>query len=45
MSQNNEKLQGNVATYLRCGGVDNNQVNKDLFLSLPVKRIFKSNKY
>ena len=29
-----DKLQGNVATYLRCGGVVNNQIKKCLLLSL-----------
>jgi len=32
----NDKLQGSVATYLRCGGVVNNQIKKGLLLSLPV---------
>ena len=32
-----DKLQGSVATYLRCGGVVNNQIKKDLLLSLRVK--------
>jgi len=31
----NDKLQGSVATYLRCGGVVNNQIKKGLLLSLP----------
>jgi len=31
------KLQSSEATYLRYGGVVNNQINKDLLLSLPVK--------
>ena len=30
----NDKLQGSVATYLRCGGVANNQIKKGLLLSL-----------
>jgi len=30
----NNKLHGRVATYLRCGGVVNNQIKKGLFLSL-----------
>jgi len=30
----NDKLQGSVATYLRCGGVINNQIKKGLLLSL-----------
>ena len=29
----NDKLQGSVATYFRCGGVVNNQIKKGLFLS------------
>jgi len=32
----NDKLQGNVATYLRCGKVVNNQIKKCLLLSLRV---------
>ena len=32
-----DKLQGSVATYLRCGGVVNNQIKKGLLLSLSVK--------
>jgi len=34
----NDKLQGSVATYLRCGGVVNNQIKKGLLLSLRVKK-------
>ena len=30
----NDKLQGGVATYLRCGGVVNNQIKKSLLLSV-----------
>ena len=30
----NDKLQGSVAAYLRCGGAVNNQIKKGLFLSL-----------
>ena len=30
----NDKLQGNVATYLRCGGDVNNQIKKGLYQSL-----------
>ena len=30
----NDKLQGSVATYLRCDGVVNDQIKKDLVLSL-----------
>ena len=33
----NDKLQGSVATYLRCGGVVN-QIKKGLLLSLWVKK-------
>jgi len=33
----NEKLQGNVATHLRCGGVVNNQNKKGSVLSLSAK--------
>jgi len=38
----NDKLEGSVATYLRCGEVLNNQVKKGLLLSLSVKFFFKS---
>ena len=38
----NNKLQGSVATYLRYGGVVNNQIKKGLLLSLRVKNVFKS---
>ena len=30
----NDKLQGSVATYLRCGGVVNNQIMKGILLSV-----------
>ena len=33
----NNKLQGGVATYLRCGGVVNNQIKKGLLLSVQMK--------
>ena len=33
----NDKLQGSVATYLRCGRVVNNQIKKGLLLSVRVK--------
>ena len=36
---NNDKLQGSVAAYLRCGGVVNNQIKKGLLLTLRVKKI------
>jgi len=35
----NDKLQGSVATYFRCGGVVNNQIKKGLLLSVRVKKI------
>ena len=38
----NDKLQGSVATYLRCDGVVNNQIKKGLLLSLIVKKKLKS---
>ena len=38
----NDKLQGSVATHLRCGGVINNQIEKDFLLSVRVKKCFKS---
>ena len=34
----NDKLQGSVAAYLRCGGVVNNQIKKCLLPSLRVKK-------
>jgi len=33
----NNKLQGSVATYIRCGEIVNSHVKKGLLLSLPVK--------
>ena len=33
----NDKLQGSVAAYLRCDGAVNNQIKKNLLLSLSVK--------
>ena len=41
----NDKLQGIVATYLRCGGVVNNQIYKGLLLSLRVKKNLKIGEY
>ena len=35
----NDTLQGSVATYLRCGGVVNNQILKKLLLSLSEKKL------
>jgi len=32
----NDKLQGSVATHLRCGRVVNNQIRKGVVLSVPV---------
>jgi len=34
----NDKLQGSVATHLRCGGIVNNQIKKSLLPSLGVKK-------
>jgi len=33
-----DKLQGSVATYLRCGGIINNHIKKDLLPNLPVRK-------
>jgi len=41
----NDQLQGSVATYLRCAGVVNNQINKGLLLHLSVKHFFLIGKY
>jgi len=30
----NDKLQGSIATYLKCGGFVNNQIKKSLLLNL-----------
>ena len=38
----NDKLQGTVDTYLRCGGIVNNQ-KKGVLLSLPVKKLKSAN--
>ena len=35
----NDKLQGGVAAYLRCGGIVNNQIKKGLLLSLSEKKL------
>jgi len=35
----NDKLQGSVATYLKCGGVVNHQIKTGLLLSVQVKTI------
>jgi len=32
-------LQGSVATYLRCGGIVNNQIKNGLLMRLPLKKI------
>jgi len=40
----NNKLQGNVATHLRCGGVVDNEIKEGLLLSPWVKKI-KIGKY
>jgi len=34
----NDKLQGSLPTYIRCGGVVNNQITKGLLLSLWVQK-------
>jgi len=34
----NNKLQSTVVTYLRCGGIANNEIKKGLFVFLPVKK-------
>ena len=36
-----DRLQGSVATYLRCGGVVNYQINKGLLLSLSSEKKLK----
>jgi len=38
----NDKFQGSLAAYVRCGGVVNNQIKKRLLLSPRIKKIFKS---
>jgi len=38
----NNKLQGSVAIYIRCGGVVNKQIKKGLLLSMGVKKNLKS---
>ena len=40
MTKCNDKLQGSVATYLRCGGVVDNQIEKGLLLSVWVKNVY-----
>ena len=35
----NDKLQGSLAAYLRCGRVVNNQIKTSLLLSVGVKKI------
>jgi len=37
----NDKLQGSVATYLRCGGVVNYQIKKGLLLRLWVNKFVR----
>jgi len=34
----NDKLLGTVVTYLRCGGVVNNQIKIDVLARVPVKK-------
>jgi len=36
----NDKVQGSVATHLRCGGDVNNRIKESLLLSLSVKVFF-----
>ena len=38
----NDKLQSSIATYLRCGGVVNNQIKNGLLRSVWVKKFLKS---
>jgi len=38
----NDRLQRSVATYLKCGGVVNNQIKRGLLLSVFVKKNFNS---
>jgi len=38
----NDKLQGTVITYLRCGAIINNQIKKRLLWSPPVKNFLIS---
>jgi len=35
----NDKLQGSIGTYMRCGWIVNNQIKKGLLLSAKVKKI------
>jgi len=39
----NDKLQGSVAVYLRCGGVVNNQIKKCLLRSISEKKLKSTN--
>jgi len=41
----NDKLQGSVATYFRCGWVVNNRIKKALLLSVWVKKSVKIGEY
>jgi len=41
----NNKLQGSVATHLRCGGVVNNQIKNGLLISLSVNLFFATGEY
>ena len=38
----NDKLQGSVATYVKCDGVVNNRIKKALLLSVLVNKVLKS---
>jgi len=41
----NDKLQGSVATYLRCVWIVNNRINKCLLLNLIVKKNVRTGEY
>ena len=41
----NDKLQGSVAAYLRCDGAVNNQIKKNLLLSLSVVKCLVTSGY
>jgi len=41
----NDKLQGNVGTYLKCGRVVSNQIKEGLLLSPTVKKSRKIGEY
>jgi len=41
----NDKLQGSVAKYLRCGGVVNNQIKRRFFAQSASEKKFKIGTY